>query len=56
VLAAARRAGYQGYLSLEPHLAIAGRAGGFSGADLFRTAADALRGILADLGVREAGT
>jgi hypothetical protein len=41
---------------LEPHLAIAGRAGGFSGADLFRTAADALRGILADLGVREAGT
>jgi sugar phosphate isomerase/epimerase len=49
LLAAARRDGYQGYLSLEPHLAIAGRAGGFSGADLFGTAARALQTILADL-------
>ena len=53
VLAAALRDGYQGYLSLEPHLAIAGKAGGFSGADLFGTAADALKSILADL---DAGT
>jgi len=54
VLAAARADGYQGYLSLEPHLAVAGRAGGFSGAGLFGTAAEALRAILADLdaGVR----
>lgn len=51
VLAAARRDGYQGYLSLEPHLAIAGKAGGFSGADLFGAAAGALRGILAALDV-----
>jgi sugar phosphate isomerase/epimerase len=49
VLAAALRDGYHGFLSLEPHLAIAGRAGGFSGADLFATAAQALRAILADL-------
>ena len=55
LLAAVQRDGYRGYLSLEPHLAIAGRAGGFSGADLFRTAADALRAILANLGVRDSG-
>ena len=55
VLAAALADGYQGYLSLEPHLAIAGRAGGFSGKELFATAAQALRTILADLGV-EAGS
>jgi sugar phosphate isomerase/epimerase len=51
VLCAAKEDGYQGYLSLEPHLAVAGRAGGFSGAMLFGTAADALRTILADLGL-----
>jgi sugar phosphate isomerase/epimerase len=50
VLAAAKEDGYQGYLSLEPHLAVAGRAGGFSGSTLFGTAAEALRTILADLG------
>jgi sugar phosphate isomerase/epimerase len=52
VLAAALRDGYHGFLSLEPHLAIAGRAGGFSGADLFGTAAQALRAILTDLDTR----
>jgi sugar phosphate isomerase/epimerase len=51
ILAAALRDGYQGYLSLEPHLAVAGKAGGFSGRELFGTAATALRSILADLGV-----
>jgi sugar phosphate isomerase/epimerase len=51
LLAAARRDGYQGYLSLEPHLAVAGKAGGFSGAGLFGTAAEALRAILATLDV-----
>ena len=50
LLAAARRDGYQGYLSLEPHLAVAGKAGGFSGAALFGTAASALRAILDGLG------
>lgn len=53
LLAAARRDGYQGYLSLEPHLAVAGKAGGFSGAELFGTAARALRRILDAL---DAGT
>jgi sugar phosphate isomerase/epimerase len=43
--------GYQGFLSLEPHLKVAGEAGGFSGPDLFRTAAQALKAILKDLDV-----
>lgn len=53
LLAAALKDGYQGYLSLEPHLAIAGRAGGFSGADLFGKAAQALRDVLASLDGRD---
>lgn len=48
-LAALRAKGYAGFLSLEPHLAAAGPYAGFSGPDLFRTAADALKEILADL-------
>lgn len=58
LLAAAHRDGYQGYLSLEPHLAVAGKAGGFSGAGLFGEAAGALQTILADLhqGDAAAGT
>lgn len=55
VLAAALKDGYRGYLSLEPHLAVAGKAGGFSGATLFGTAAKALRTILADLDSGTAG-
>lgn len=46
--------GFDGFLSLEPHLAIAGHAGGFSGPELFKKAADALKGILDDLGVQYA--
>ncbi|MFL5805613.1 MAG: sugar phosphate isomerase/epimerase family protein [Roseiflexaceae bacterium] len=38
--------GYRGFLTLEPHLHIAGRAGGFSGPDGMRTAIHALRGLL----------
>lgn len=49
LLAAAQRDGYRGYLSLEPHLAVAGKAGGFSGASLFGEAARALRTLLTDL-------
>lgn len=49
VLAAALADGYSGYLSLEPHLAVAGKAGGFSGPALFGEAARALHGILATL-------
>jgi sugar phosphate isomerase/epimerase len=49
VLAALHRDGYRGYLSLEPHLIIAGRASGFSGPDLFTQAANALQGLLTEV-------
>jgi UDP-N-acetyl-2-amino-2-deoxyglucuronate dehydrogenase len=41
--------GPEGYLSLEPHLAEAGRFGGFSGPAGFGWAAQALRALLAEL-------
>jgi sugar phosphate isomerase/epimerase len=41
--------GYQGFLTLEPHLQAAEPAGGFSGPDGLRTASRALRRLLADL-------
>ena len=47
LLGALRRDGYRGFLSLEPHLAEAGKFGGFSGPDRFADAARALAGILA---------
>jgi sugar phosphate isomerase/epimerase len=50
-LAALRDSGFTGYLSLEPHLVMAGRFGGFSGADGFRIAARSLKDLLADLSV-----
>jgi sugar phosphate isomerase/epimerase len=40
---------FDGFLSLEPHLAISGQFGGFSGGAEFRRAAAALKGLLADL-------
>ena len=48
-LAALRDSGFEGYLSLEPHLAYAGAFGGFSGPDAFRLACSALKDLLADL-------
>jgi len=51
-LTALRDTGFQGYLSLEPHLAMAGRFGGFSGPEGFRVASAALKGLLADLSVQ----
>jgi sugar phosphate isomerase/epimerase len=48
-LAALRGSGFEGYLSLEPHLAEAGRFGGFSGPVGFRRVAQALRALLAEL-------
>jgi sugar phosphate isomerase/epimerase len=48
-LAALQDSGFEGYLSLEPHLAQAGRFGGFSGPAGFRRAAHALRALLAEL-------
>jgi sugar phosphate isomerase/epimerase len=51
-LAALRDSAFQGYLSLEPHLATAGRLGGFSGPDGFRLACGALKDLLAELSVQ----
>ncbi|MEO8973264.1 MAG: sugar phosphate isomerase/epimerase family protein [Ktedonobacteraceae bacterium] len=42
--------GYDGFFSLEPHLAAAGQFQGFSGPDLFRKASQALQGMLRDMG------
>jgi sugar phosphate isomerase/epimerase len=50
-LAALRDSGFEGYYSLEPHLAAAGRYGGFSGPDGFRRAAQALKALLRELSI-----
>ena len=50
-LAALRDSGFQGYLSLEPHLAASARFGGFSGPAGFRLACRALKDLLAGLSV-----
>ncbi len=51
-LGALRDSGFGGYLSLEPHLVMAGRFGGFSGPDAFRLACGALKDLLAELSVQ----
>jgi sugar phosphate isomerase/epimerase len=51
-LAALRDSGFTGYLSLEPHLVMAGRFGGFSGPDGFRIASGALKELLAELSMQ----
>ncbi|MBA2446988.1 MAG: sugar phosphate isomerase/epimerase [Chloroflexi bacterium] len=48
LLAALRRDGYRGFLALEPHLAHAGKLGGFSGPELFGQAARALQAMISD--------
>ena len=45
-----REDGYDGFFSLEPHLAAAGRFQGLSGPDLFRRASQALQGMLQTMG------
>ena len=50
-LAALRDSGFDGFVSLEPHLAQAGRYGGFSGPEGFARAAQALKSILNDLAI-----
>jgi len=49
LLAALQQRGYNGFLSLEPHLAQAGAFSGFSGPELFGVAVKALRDLLNDL-------
>ncbi len=46
LLARLRDAGYQGFLALEPHLAVAGHSSGFSGPDGMKVAVEALRGLM----------
>jgi len=48
-LAALRERGYEGFLSLEPHLRRQGAFSGFSGPTLFKTAAQALKKILLEI-------
>jgi sugar phosphate isomerase/epimerase len=50
-LAALRDSGFEGYVSLEPHLALSARYGGFSGPEGFRVAARALKSLLDELGI-----
>jgi sugar phosphate isomerase/epimerase len=49
LLRALRRDGYRGFLALEPHLAQAGKQGGFSGPDLFGQAVQALRRLIVEV-------
>jgi sugar phosphate isomerase/epimerase len=46
ILVDAYKNGYRGFVSLEPHLKVAGHSHGETGADLFKVAADALKTIL----------
>jgi sugar phosphate isomerase/epimerase len=50
-LAALRDSGFDGFMSLEPHLAQAGRFGGFSGPEAFARAARALKSLLNELAI-----
>ena len=45
VLAAAHASGYDGFMTLEPHLAKGGQFRGFTGPDLFKVAVNAVRRI-----------
>jgi 3-dehydroshikimate dehydratase len=49
ILQRLRADGYNGFLSLEPHLAYEGRFQGFSGADLFAQASQALQRLLQEM-------
>jgi 3-dehydroshikimate dehydratase len=51
LLAALKESGYEGFLSLEPHLKVAGHSSGFTGPELFATAVKALCAILDDLDI-----
>jgi len=55
ILKDAYQSGYRGFLTLEPHLAKGGQFGGFTGPDLFKVAADALKDVCRNSGVPLAG-
>jgi sugar phosphate isomerase/epimerase len=52
ILADLGRSGYRGYLTMEPHLAMAGQFRGHTGPELFKAAVDALRAVAKRAGVR----
>jgi len=56
ILKDAYDSGYRGFLSLEPHLGVAGQFSGFTGPQLFKTAADALKDVCRRNGVPLAGS
>jgi sugar phosphate isomerase/epimerase len=47
--------GYRGFLTLEPHLKVAGHSHGETGPDLFKVAADALKDLCRRQGIQLAG-
>jgi sugar phosphate isomerase/epimerase len=47
--------GYRGFLTLEPHLKVAGHSHGETGPDLFKVAADALKDVCRRQGIQLAG-
>jgi 3-dehydroshikimate dehydratase len=51
ILADAYRSGYRGFLSLEPHLKVAGHSHGETGPELFKVGADALKDICRRSGI-----
>jgi len=51
ILADAKGSGFDGYLTLEPHLAAAGQFSGFTGPDLFAKAVRALRDVCDKVGM-----
>ncbi len=55
IVADAYRSGYRGFLSLEPHLKVAGHSHGETGPDLFKVAADTLKQLCRDNNVPLAG-
>lgn len=55
ILVDAWRSGYRGFLSLEPHLKVAGHSHGETGPELFKVGADALKDICRRNGIALAG-
>ncbi len=51
ILADAYRSGYRGFVSMEPHLRVAGHSHGETGPDLFKVAVDALDRMCGEIGV-----
>jgi sugar phosphate isomerase/epimerase len=53
LLSRLKAVGYKGVLALEPHLKVAAHSTGFSGADGMTYAVNALRGVMAAVGLPE---